>query len=351
MRGKRSASPDTGPRAGPGGTVFDEVAVCDTVAVAASVLIPTWNGRELLRACLDTLARQTFRDFEVVVAENGSRDGTLDMLRREYAWVRVVPLDRNLGFARGVHAAYNAAKGDLIVLLNNDTEAAPTWLAELVNAANHHPEAASFACKILLHQDRGRLHSAGDYCGSDGMPGNRGVWEEDGPAFSERGWVFGAQGAACAYRRSLLETIGFFDEGLVSYCEDVDLNWRANLRGYRCLYVPEARVYHHVSATGGGPLASYYSGRNIIAVAVKDMPGPLWRRHWRQIAKRQLTLALDAARSFRGEAARARLRGQLAGLMLIPAMLRKRRAIQGQATADLARIEQLMGPWILPLKQ
>ncbi len=337
---KTSASPDTGPPARPGAG-----------AVAASVLIPTWNGRELLRACLDSLARQTFRDFEVVVAENGSRDGTLDMLREEFAWVRVVALKRNVGFARGVHAAYDAARGGLIVLLNNDTETAPTWLAELASAANRYPEAASFACKILLLQDRGRLHSAGDYCGADGMPGNRGVWEEDGPAFSAPGWVFGAQGAACAYRRNLLETIGFFDEDLVSYCEDVDLNWRANLRGYHCLYVPEARVYHHVSATGGGPLASYYSGRNTIAVAVKNIPGPLWRRHWRRIVTRQLAIALEAARSFRGAAARARLRGQLASLLLIPAMLRKRRAIQRQRTRDLARIERLMGPWILPLER
>ncbi len=314
-----------------------------------SVLIPTWNGKDLLRSCLDSLAHQTFPDFEVIVAENGSTDGTADMLAQEFAWVRVVALERNLGFARGVYAAYDAARGDLIVLLNNDTEAAPTWLAELVAAADAHPSAASFACKILLHQDRARLHSAGDYYGLDGVPGNRGVWEPDGPAFSERGWVFGAQGAACAYRRSLLEEIGFFDLDLVSYCEDVDLSWRANLRGYRCLYVPEARVFHHVSATGGGALASYYCGRNFIAVAVKDIPGIFWRRHWRRIVWQQLTITLEALRSIRGEAARARLRGQLAGLAQIPHMLRKRRAVQGHVTADLAQVERLMGPWVLPL--
>jgi len=318
---------------------------------SVSVLIPTWNGRNLLRSCLDSLAQQTFKDFEVVVAENGSTDGTVDMLAQEFAWVRVVALERNLGFVRGVQAAYDAARGALIVLLNNDTEAAPTWLAELVAAAIDHPEAASFACKILLHQDRARLHSAGDYYGLDGVPGNRGVWESDGPAFSERGWVFGAQGAACAYRRSLIEDIGLFDLDLVSYCEDVDLSWRANLRGYRCLYVPEARVFHHVSATGGGALASYYCGRNFIAVAVKDIPGTFWRRYWKRIVWQQLMITLEALRSFRGEAARARLRGQIAGLALIPAMLRKRRVVQGHVTADLAEVEKLMGPWVLPLDQ
>lgn len=316
-----------------------------------SVLIPTWNGRDLLRTCLDSLAHQTLRDFEVVVAENGSSDGTAEMLARDYAWVQVVALERNLGFARGVLAAYEAARGNLIVLLNNDTEAAPTWLEELVAAASDHPKAASFACKILLMQDRKRLHSAGDYYGLDGEPGNRGVWEEDGPAFSERGWVFGAQGAACAYRRSLLEAVGFFDADLISYCEDVDLSWRANLRGYRCLYVPEARVFHHVSATGGGALASYYCGRNFISVAVKDVPGLLWRRYWLRIVGRQLAIAWEALRNIRGEAARARLRGQLAGLASVPAMLRKRRAVQRCVTADLARIEKLMGPWLLPLDE
>ncbi len=317
--------------------------------LSVSVLIPTWNGRDLLRACLDSLLQQTHRDFEVVVAENGSVDGTRDMLEQEYPWVRVVALDRNLGFARGVKAAFDVATGNLIVLLNNDTEAAPTWLEELVAAAHGHPTAASFACKILLFQDRRRLHSAGDYYGCDGVPGNRGVWEQDGPDYSERGWVFGAQGAACAYRRSLLDTIGFFDEDLVSYCEDVDLNWRANLRGFRCLYVPEAQVFHHVSATGGGALASYYCGRNFIAVAVKDVPGYLWRRYWRRIIGQQLAITVEALRNFRGEAARARLRGQLAGLALIPSMLRKRRVVQGQITVDLSKIEELMGPWILPL--
>ena len=319
--------------------------------VTASVLIPTWNGKELLRPCIDSLSHQTFRDFEVVVAENGSTDGTRDMLEQEYPWVRVVALDRNYGFARGVHAAYDAATGNLIVLLNNDTETAPTWLEELVAAANNHPEAGYFACKVLLQQDRSRLHSAGDYYGLDGIPGNRGIWERDGPSFSERGWVFGAQGAACAYRRSLLDAVGFFDEDFVSYCEDVDLNWRANLRGYRCLYVPEAHVYHHVSATGGGKLASYYCGRNFIAVAVKDVPGPFWRRYWKQMLKQQLAITLAALRSYRGEAARARLRGQLAGLALLPRMLRKRRAVQKHISIDLAQVEKLMGPWIVPLDQ
>ena len=317
----------------------------------ASVLIPTWNGKDLLRACLDSLARQSWKDFEVVVADNGSSDGTAAMLEEEFAWVRVVALARNLGFACGVQAAYDAARGDLIVLLNNDTEAAPSWLEELVTAAADHPDAASFACKILLLGDPERLHSAGDYYGCDGVPGNRGVWERDGPAYSERGWVFGAQGAACAYRRSLLDDIGFLDADLVSYCEDVDLNWRANLRGYRCLYVPEARVLHHVSATGGGALASYYCGRNFICVAVKDLPGLFWRRYWLRIIGRQLAITFEALRNIRGEAARARLRGQLAGLAQIPAMLRKRRAVQRHVTADLDQVARLMGPWIVPLEE
>ena len=295
--------------------------------------------------------RQTFRNYEVIVAENGSTDGTLEMLRQEYAWVRVVALDENAGFARGVHAAYGAARGDLIVLLNNDTEAEPTWLAELVSAAAQFPEAGSFASKILLHSDRRRLHSAGDFYGLDGVPGNRGIGEPDGSAFSQRGWVFGVQGAACAFRRDLLDAIGFFDEELVSYCEDVDLNWRANLRGNRCLYVPEARVSHHVSATGGGALASYYCGRNFIAVAVKDVPGPLWRRYWKRMLRQQLAITAAALRSFRGEAARARLRGQLAGIALIPRMLRKRRRVQRHITADLRDVEKLMGPWVIPLAE
>ena len=126
----------------------------------------------------------------------------------------------------------------------------------------------------------------------------------------------------------MLDEIGLFDEALGSYCEDVDLAWRAQLAGYRCRFVPTALVYHKLSATGSGPVASFFNARNRLAILAKDYPATLLRRHAVEIVKAQLAITCDAVRAWRGAAARATLRGQLAGLLNLPKMLRRRGATQ-----------------------
>jgi GT2 family glycosyltransferase len=126
------------------------------------------------------------------------------------------------------------------------------------------------------------------------------------------------------------------------YCEDVDLNWRAQLAGWRCWYTPRAIVYHKLSATGGGPIASYYTGRNTLWVIAKNYPTRLLRKYWPAILSAQWAVTRDALRAWRGEAARARLRGQLAGVLGWIKMLEKRRAIQSGRRADLDYVESLM---------
>jgi GT2 family glycosyltransferase len=124
------------------------------------------------------------------------------------------------------------------------------------------------------------------------------------------------------------------------YLEDVDLSWRAQLRGYGCRFVPQAVVYHKVSATGGGELASYYTGRNTLLVLIKNLPGPLLRRHLGRIVRAQLEITREALTHLRGRAARAQLRGQLAGLGKLPAWWSARRRVQSQRTVP---IEELAG--------
>ncbi len=202
-------------------------------------------------------------------------------------------------------------------------------------ALREHPEAGMATSKILLFDQRHILHSAGDLYRRNGIPGNRGVWEEDQGQYDSSIWVFGACGGAAAYRRQMLEEIGLFDEDLGMYCEDVDLNWRAQLAGYRCVFAPQAIVYHRLSATGGGPIASFYCGRNFLAIIAKDVPGAIIRRHWAAIVRAQLGFAGESLRHFREPAARARLRGQLAGLAQLPMRLRQRRLIQaGRRVSD-----------------
>jgi GT2 family glycosyltransferase len=154
--------------------------------------------------------------------------------------------------------------------------------------------------------------------------------------------VFGACGGAAAYRREMLDDVGLFDDDLVAYCEDVDLNLRARLLGHRCAFAPRARVYHKLSATGGGPLASYYTGRNFLYVLAKDVPTAIVRRYWRRMVGAQLRFALHSAWHGREPAARARLRGQIDGLRQLPRALAKRRSVQRRAHVGAAELEQLM---------
>jgi len=293
-----------------------------------SIIIPNWNGARFLPTCLDSLRRQTYPDFEVIVVDNASTDNSVELIEREYPEVRLVKLPTNRGLTGGANAGIQAAKGEIIALLNNDTEADPQWLMELHRALEVDPEAGMAASKILLFDRRGVIHSAGDFYRVDGVPGNRGVWERDTGQFDGTRRVFGACGGAAAYRRAMLEEIGLFDEDFFMYCEDVDLAWRAQLAGYPCAFAPRAIVYHRLSATGGGETASYYCGRNFIFVIVKDIPTPLLKKHWWRIILAQLRIAWDALRAWRGKAARARLRGQLAALCHLPLMLHKRREIQ-----------------------
>jgi GT2 family glycosyltransferase len=296
----------------------------------------------LLRPCLDALRRQTYTNHEVIVVDNASTDGSLAVLRDEYPEVRVVALPSNRGFAGGCNAGIAAARGQFIVTTNNDTEAEPGWLAALVAALDRHPEAGSAAARIMLYDRRDTLHSAGDLFRRDGIPDSRGVWQPYAPPYDRECYVFGGCGGATMYRRAMLEQVGLFEETFFMYCEDVDLNWRAQLAGWKCIYVPDAIIYHHLSATGGGPLSSYYVGRNTLWVLVRNYPSDLWRRHWRAIVGSQWRIARDALRAWRGAAARARLRGQVAGLASALRWRRTRRAIQAGRRVSSAYLESIL---------
>ena len=315
-----------------------------SAAGSIAVIIPSWNGAYLLPTCLDAVARQTRRPEQVIVVDDGSTDDTVALLRHDYPWVLPLVLAENGGFARAVNAGLRAARGDIAVLLNNDAEPEPDWLAALCAPllADLDGTLASCASKILLADRPDTLHSAGDGYGRNGVPSNRGVWTNDDGRFDRQEWVFGPCAAAAAYRRDVVLAAGGFDEWLGMYCEDVDLAWRLQLRGYRCLYVPQARVCHRLSATGGGPLASYFCGRNFLLVAAMNLPGPFLRRYWWRVLAAQLKIAAEALWHSREPAARARLRGQWAGLRALPAAWRRRRGRQAERRASLTALDALL---------
>lgn len=306
-----------------------------------SIVIPSWNGVRHLPVCFNALRRQTLSPLEVILVDNASADETRQLVARDYPEVKLIALPENRRFAGACNVGMRAAHGDIVALLNNDTEADEHWLENLATAFNAHPEAGFASSKLRLFDQRTKLHSAGDFYSVRGVPGNRGVWQVDNGQF-DAPYVFGACGAASAYRRSMLDKVGLLDEMFEFSCEDVDLSWRAQLAGYKCVFAHDAIVYHKVSATGGGVLNSYYDGRNFIWLLVKDVPGDVWRGHAGAILKSQLRITWDALRAWRGKAARMRLKGQLAGLLGIPRMLARRRAVQRTRVITAAELNQLL---------
>jgi GT2 family glycosyltransferase len=307
-----------------------------------SITIPNWNGAHHLPTCLGSLRAQTHPRVEVIVADNGSTDGSLELLARDYAWVRVLALGENRGFTGACNAGMRAAQGEFVALLNNDTETDPHWVAEIVAAFERHPEAGLVASKMLLFDRRDTFHTAGDFYRVNGVSGNRGVWQKDEGQYEREEYVFNACGGSAAYRRTMLDQTGFLDEDFFFSCEDLDLAWRAQLAGWKCVYTPRAVVYHKLKASGGGVTASFHDGRNFIYLLAKDYPGDLWRVHWHAILRAQLRITAEALRAWRGDAARARLRGQLAGLLGAPRMLRKRQRVQRSRVVDRSYLESIL---------
>jgi GT2 family glycosyltransferase len=305
----------------------------------------------MLRECLDALRGQEYRDFEVIVVDDASTDTTAGLLG-DYPEVRTVrlPGTSGHGFVAAANAGIAAAGGEIIVLLNNDAVPDPGWLDALVDALDRNPWASMAASKLSLYDHPGLLHSAGDYYGLDGVGNSRGVWQPDLGQYEREEEVFGPCAAAAAYRRSALDDVAgaggthpsgrIFDPQLWMYCEDVDFNLRARLRGHRTVYVPDAQVRHRLSATGGGPLASYYVGRNTIYLIAKDLPLRLVTRHLPVMLRSQARFALEAARHIREPAARARLRGILTGMLTWPRMLPTRRRLLAMARVSPSRFEK-----------
>ncbi|MGB7340007.1 MAG: glycosyltransferase family 2 protein [Phototrophicaceae bacterium] len=309
-----------------------------------SVVIPHWNGKKFLQPCLDALKKQTHKALEIIVVDNASHDGSQDYIKAHYPDVILIELPENRGFTGACNAGMQAANGAIISLLNNDTEVDPHWVEAIIKAFETHPDVGLVASKMMLFDQRDTFHTAGDGFTTDGVAYNRGVWQKDEGQFDEEAYVFSACGGSSAYRRAVLDEIGLLDDDYFFLLEDVDFAWRAQLVGWRTLYTPNAIVYHHLSATGGGVTASYYDGRNSLYLLVKNLPSEMWQKYGWQITKRQLGLALDAIKAWRGDAARARLKGMLQGLWDLPSILKKRKVIQAKRTVSIEYLDSMLSP-------
>lgn len=304
-----------------------------------------WNRKELLRACLVSLARQTGVAFETIVVDNGSSDGSADLAEREFG-AQVIRNRENRGFCAANNQGIQAAHGEFIALLNNDAEAEPGWLAALERACSKRTDVGMAASKVLVWEDPQRIDKVGHLIFPDGQNRGRGSGALDRGQYDREEEVLWPDGCAALYRKTMLDQIGGFDEDFFAYGDDAELGLRARIAGWKCIYTPEAVVRHHRGSTLGKDSVRRLEliERNRLLLALKLFP---WSLLWLNPIYFAVRVAAGMAAAGKGLGdtshfpgirgkwlmARALVAGDLAALRLAPRMLRKR--------AEIRRIRQL----------
>jgi GT2 family glycosyltransferase len=303
-----------------------------------AVVIPNFNGEAILPRTLDALAAQTRPPDDVLVVDNGSADGSLAMLAERYPEIRVLPLDRNYGFAGGVNRGVRATDATFVAVLNSDARPRPDWLEQLLTA----PRGEDVWCLgSVLVSPEGTVESAADHWSDDGHAFKlfKGRSEDELPA--EPYDVFAAPGASPLIRRDVFDELGGYCDRYFLYYEDVDLAYRAILLGYRAIVVPAARVEHDLGASGTRAKVRWHVARNSLWTAVRCIPEPRPKRLvWRvlyelKVKRRPVGMAL------------VEVAGRLAAIAGLPWALRERRQIQGARRADPAAVRariEIPGP-------
>ncbi len=310
-----------------------------------SVVIPNLNGEHLLPMCLDTLREQTFKDFEVIVVDNGSRDGSISLLKEKYPEVRIIALDKNYGFAYPVNRGIEAASGEFVCLLNNDIELDGRWMEELLGALQRHPEAGSCGPKLMRLEERERINVLGIRMNSDSSVEIIGAGHYDRGQYDEAGYVFGVNAGASMYRRSMFDRIGLFDELFFASYEDVDIAFRAQLAGFKALYEPAALGYHMVGATikRRRYRPTYLNNRNSVIFFLKDMPGGLMKKYFWKIFRlrtgyflKRVIMNFWKIRTF------YYVRGTFGAFLRLPSILRSRKKVQATICVTGEYLESIM---------
>ena len=337
-------------------------------APVVSVIVVNWNRRELLRACLASLARQTHPSFEVIVVDNGSDDGSaamvLELTPTFPVPLRLISNSVNLGFCAANNQGYAASGAELIALLNNDAEAEPEWLTALESAVRLYDDVGMGASKILVWEDPSRIDKCGHLMYPDGQNRGRGSGQADHGQFERVEEVLWPDGCAAMYRRAMLEDVGFFDEEFFAYADDAELGLRGRIAGWRCFYAPQAVVRHHRGATLGIGSARRLTliERNRVLLVLKLFP---WNLLWANGAYHfaRIVAGMWAGIRNRGElryypgtqgklqVAAALIRGKLSALPLLPSMLRKRRAFRARRRLTPRQIRGLLLHYRISLKE
>lgn len=311
-------------------------------AAEALVVIVNYNGGELLLRSVAAMKRQTFTDYKLVVIDNASNDGSIALLRDAYPETEVVSAGSNLGFAAANNLAVKRFPGSRwIALLNPDAFPEPEWLQRLVEVARDRPDVGSFASRTINASDVALLDGAGDAYHASGRYWRRGHGTVATESYLQPEEIFSACAAAALYPRLAWEEAGGLDENFFCYGEDVDLGFRLQLAGYKCLYVASAVALHLGSAVTGerSDFSTYYGQRNLAWVYVKNMPAILF---WLLLPYHAaINIAALFACALRGQG-RLVLKAKFDAFRGIPRAWRQRSVIQRRRRASALRIASLI---------
>lgn len=241
-----------------------------------TVVIPNYNGKKYLVPCLKALYEHTTIDIEVLIIDNGSKDGSTEEAIELFPQMKYVLLDENYGFCVAVNEGIKRSETEYVLLLNNDTEIRDGFVENLLKAIKKNKKIFSVESKMIQYQDQTLIDSAGTYYNALGWAFARGK-DQPVETHSKKALSFAACAGAAIYRRSIFEEIGYFDEAHFAYLEDIDVGYRARIYGYRNVYEPKAEVIHVGSASSGSRYNEFktrYSARNNIYLIYKNMPMP-----------------------------------------------------------------------------
>lgn len=321
-----------------------------------SVVILNWNGRDYIRNCLDKVLLQDFPRMEIIVVDNASTDGSAEIVRRRYPDVELIENTDNFGFGGGNNIGIGRAQGDYVLILNNDAELDAGCVRAMVEALNRHPDSGSCSSKIYFKNSPHIVDAAGIAVYPDGLSTGRGRFEE-GERYEKEEEVFGASGCCALFRRETLEDVKvadeYYDADFFAYADDTDLGWRARLRGWGCIYAPQAITYHlHSAGSGSHSTAkAFLVERNRIWLQLKNFPLSLILYGQYFTVMRYLYQAYGAivGQGASGEFSRRHSRAQLIKVLLrayssaakgYGLMVKKRREIRKRSimsTADMFR--------------
>jgi len=306
-----------------------------------SIIVVNWNGRDLLAECLQALETQSFRNYEIILVDNGSRDGSVPWLREHYGHrLHIIPLPHNTGFGAGNNVGILASRGDWLALINNDVVLDRDWLAQMVACAQSHPQAGMVGGKVLNYYQPEIIDNLGHLIYPDGLNRGRQRLEKDLGQNEKVEEILFPSACAALYRKTMLFESGLFDEAFFAYGDDTEIGLKGRFLGYSALYCPRAVAYHKYSRTTGAysPTKAFLVERNRLWVLIKFFPlleilASPWYTGKRYLLQAWAAYTRQGAAGRLAEAAgfstliKVTLQAYLAAARGLPQMLKKRREI------------------------